>query len=231
MWIFPVFGVSFLVALTGAVSPGPLLTYTIIKTAESKKRGYLEAVWIIAGHAVAESLIVMLLLSGFATLLKGSFMVRAIGLAGGGLLVLFGLVTLRDAATGEASINGSVLAAQSAGAKTAPPRDTTPRRLFANPVCGGALVSMSNPYWWVWWATIGLAIMLELDVTLGDPLRLAVFFIGHQCGDLAWYLLVSCLVYFGIKKIRSYVYAGILAACGIIMVLFGVYLAVAPFSG
>ena len=35
-----IFSLSFLVALTGAMSPGPLLTYTIIKSARSRGRGY-----------------------------------------------------------------------------------------------------------------------------------------------------------------------------------------------
>jgi threonine/homoserine/homoserine lactone efflux protein len=40
LWI--VFSMSFLVALTGALSPGPLLSYTIIQSA-SRPAGYLMA--------------------------------------------------------------------------------------------------------------------------------------------------------------------------------------------
>jgi hypothetical protein len=46
LWV--IFSFSFLVALTGAMSPGPLLTYTIIKAAKTSKRGYLMGLWIIA---------------------------------------------------------------------------------------------------------------------------------------------------------------------------------------
>jgi threonine/homoserine/homoserine lactone efflux protein len=49
--LFMIFSFSFLVALTGAMAPGPLLTYTIIKSAKTAKRGYLMGIWIIAGHA------------------------------------------------------------------------------------------------------------------------------------------------------------------------------------
>jgi len=47
-----IFSFSFLVALTGAVSPGPLLTYTIIKSVQTKKCGYLMGPRIAIGHAL-----------------------------------------------------------------------------------------------------------------------------------------------------------------------------------
>jgi hypothetical protein len=31
-----------------------------------------------------------------------------------------------------------------------------------NPIIGGIVVSMSNPYLWVWWATIGFAFMVPV---------------------------------------------------------------------
>lgn len=51
-WV--IFSFSFLVALTGAMSPGPLLTYTIIESAKRERRGCLMGLWIITGHALQE---------------------------------------------------------------------------------------------------------------------------------------------------------------------------------
>ena len=45
--------ISFLVALTGALSPGPVLTFTIYKSLKSKV-GYLAGFLITLGHAVLE---------------------------------------------------------------------------------------------------------------------------------------------------------------------------------
>ena len=63
-WV--IFSFSFLVALTGAMAPGPLLTYTIIKSVKTRKRGYLMGLWIIIGHAFLEMGIIILLLLGFS---------------------------------------------------------------------------------------------------------------------------------------------------------------------
>ena len=84
-WI--IFSFSFLVALTGAMVPGPLLTYTIIKSVQSGKRGYLMGLWIITGHAILEMAIIIFLLLGFSFVLQNIIVVRTIGIAGGALLI------------------------------------------------------------------------------------------------------------------------------------------------
>ena len=63
-WV--IFSLSFLVALTGAISPGPLLTYTIVKSVDGGKRGYLMGLWVILGHAILEMPLVIFLLLGFS---------------------------------------------------------------------------------------------------------------------------------------------------------------------
>ncbi|MHA1241923.1 MAG: LysE family transporter, partial [Promethearchaeota archaeon] len=58
-----IFILSFLVALTGALSPGPLLTFTIYKSLK-QKRGYLAAIYILLGHATIEFTLIIALLAG-----------------------------------------------------------------------------------------------------------------------------------------------------------------------
>ena len=92
---------SFLVALTGAMSPGPLLTYTIIKSVKTEHRGYLMGLWIIAGHALLEMVIIILMLLGFSFLLKNTLIVRIIGITGGLILIYFGISIIRDVYKGK----------------------------------------------------------------------------------------------------------------------------------
>ncbi|MCK4467466.1 MAG: LysE family transporter, partial [Desulfobacterales bacterium] len=94
LWV--VFSFSFLVALTGAMAPGPLLTYTIIKSVQSGRRGYLMGLWIITGHAILEMAIIIFLLFGFSFVLQNVVVVRTIGIAGGDLLVYCGLSIIRN---------------------------------------------------------------------------------------------------------------------------------------
>lgn len=206
------------------MSPGPLLTYTIVKSVQSRRRGYLVGLWIIAGHALLEAGIVLLLLFGFSFVLKNIFVLRSIGFIGGAILCWFGGSIVRDVLRGRIPthfLNPS-----------GPPSDPDPaasKTALRNPVVGGILVSMSNPYWWVWWATIGFAFMVQFNISLADSPKLFAFFLGHEAGDLAWYLLVSTLAFFGMRRLNKKAYYGILAACGLFMILFGVYLGAAPF--
>jgi len=100
-WV--IFSFSFLVALTGAMTPGPLFTYTIIKSIKASKRGYLMGLWVIAGHAVIEMAIIIFLLLGFSFILENILIVRIIGLLGGVILVYFGISILRDVYCGNIS--------------------------------------------------------------------------------------------------------------------------------
>ena len=222
--LFMIFSFSFLVALTGAMAPGPLLTYTIIKSAKTAKRGYLMGIWIIAGHALLEMGIIIFLLLGFSFVLKNIFIVRAIGTAGGLILVYFGSSILRDLYLGKISV--SFLTSDN-GQNNSSSGEVN--RGLENPVAGGIMISMSNPYWWIWWATIGFAFIAQFEISFREWPKLVAFFLGHEAGDLIWYLAVSFLAFFGLRRLNKKVYYGILAFCGVFMILFGIYLGISPF--
>ena len=221
---YGVFSFSFLVALTGAMSPGPLLTYTIIKSAQTNKRGYLMGFWIITGHAALEGAIIVFLLLGFSFVLKNMFIVRAIGVVGGIVLVYFGSSIIRNVYLDKIPtgfLNGS---------KSADPGQQEDHLSgLNNPIIGGIIVSMSNPYWWVWWATIGFAFMVQFNISFQNWTKLFGFFLGHEAGDLAWYVFISALTFFGIRYLNKKMYYGILVLCSIFMMLFGLYLGFSPF--
>ena len=219
-----IFSFSFLVALTGAMAPGPLLTYTIIKSVGTNRRGYLMGLWIIIGHALLEMGIILFLLLGFSYILKNIVVVRIIGALGGLILLFFGCSIIRDVIAGRISTRFLNPGEED----SAGPHETDNRGL-KNPIIGGITVSMSNPYWWVWWATIGLAFIVQFDISFRQWPKLLAFFLGHEAGDLIWYLIVSSLAYFGMRHVNKKVYYGILAICGIFMILFGIYLGISPF--
>ncbi|HAY38990.1 MAG TPA: hypothetical protein DCY53_06375 [Desulfobacteraceae bacterium] len=219
-----IFSFSFLVALTGAMSPGPLLTYTIIKSAKTNRRGYLMGLWIITGHAILEMGIIILLLLGFSFVLKNITVVRIIGVSGGLILILFGASIIRDIIKGNISTNFL-------NSKDELNKDPglIENKGIENPIFGGIMVSMSNPYWWIWWATIGFAFMIQFNISFKKWPKLLAFFLGHEAGDLIWYLLVSTLAFFGLRHMNRKAYYGILICCALFMVLFGIYLGISPF--
>jgi len=172
-----IFSFSFLVALTGAMAPGPLLTYTIIKSAKTRTRGYLVGFWVITGHALLEMLIIALLLLGFSFVLQNRVVVRFIGVTGGLLLLWFGGAILRDVFRGRIPTDflRTAGAQEAPGQSPAGPAPAPGARGLENPVLGGAMVSMANPYWWVWWATIGFAFMVQFGISFREWPRLLAF--------------------------------------------------------
>lgn len=222
---FTVLSLSFVVALTGAMAPGPLLTYTIVKSARSRQRGYLMGLWIIAGHALVEAAVILLLLAGFSIVLQKDIAVKAIGVTGGVVLVWFGLTIIRDLYREKIPDEFN----EDAPSHEPSANQTLAKRMVSNPVAGGALVSMSNPYWWIWWATIGFAFMMKFNVSLDNLSGFFAFFIGHEAGDLVWYVFISALSFWGVRRLNKKVYYGTLACCAVFMVGFGIYLGVSPF--
>ncbi len=206
---------SFVVALSGAMAPGPLLSYTIVRTAQSTRRGFLVGAWVIAGHAVLESALVLALLLGFSALLRTSIAVRLIGAVGGSFLVVMGVSLLRQLLRGAVTAPG---AAEATGAIRP-----------SSPVLAGILVSMSNPYWWIWWATVGFAFMVQNNITVSNWPALLAFLAGHEAGDLSWYLSVSILVSLGRSRLNGRLYQAVLAVCAIVIVGFGLFLGVSSF--
>ena len=217
-----IFSFSFVVALTGAMAPGPLLTYTIIQTAKAERAGYLVGGFVIVGHALVEMGIIAMILLGFSSVLENVYIINTIGIVGGLVLILFGVGLLKEVVRGTISTDFLHSSGKDDG--------SSEKKAFDHPVWGGAMVSMSNPYWWVWWATIGLAFMTRFDISFKNWPGLIVFYIGHEAGDLLWYALISALAFWGIRFINRKVYCGILACCGIFMIVFGVYLGGMPLS-
>jgi threonine/homoserine/homoserine lactone efflux protein len=220
LWI--VFSLSFVVALSGALMPGPLLTYTIARTVRTPRRGWTVGPRAIAGHAALEAVILCGLLLGVMDLFRKPLAIRIIGTAGGAFLVWSGVMMIVTMIRGRARA-GSL----EAGEPREPGRESPLMRL--GPVASGVLVSLSNPYWWVWWVTVGAASLVRFDVTFERWPAILAFYAGHEAGDLGWYATVSTLVHIGRRGIPKVVYDGLLGVCAVAIVGFGAWLAISAY--
>lgn len=201
--LWGLFLTAFLVALSGALMPGPLLSATI---AESARRGWKAGPQIMLGHGVLELVLLIGLMAGLSSILQKPEATRAIALLGGLFLLYLGFSMARQAVAGRIELEAASSQAPAAG---------------LNPVLAGILVSLSNPYWSIWWATIGLG-YLTLAMEQGI-IGLAVFFSGHILADLAWYMLVAVLVAGGRRFLSQRIYNYILVACGVFLVAMGIF--------
>jgi len=206
-----IFIISFLVALTGALSPGPLLTFTIYKSLK-QKRGYLAAVYILLGHATIELILIIALLAGASFFFQNIIFLTLVGFIGGIFLVIFGIVAVRGVLKTDFEADLTL-------------SDNIVKGYKGNSYLGGILVSLSNPFWTFWWAVIGLSLMVSFNITLLMPIEMLLFFLGHELGDIVWYLPISIFVYYGGKSLNQKIYKYVLIVCGVFMIVFGIYLA------
>ncbi|MGA1825493.1 MAG: LysE family transporter [bacterium] len=192
---------AFIIALSGAMMPGPLLTVTI---SESIKRGKWTGVFLIIGHGILEAGLILIILAGFGSLFKINRFVAIISLLGGLILVWMGWDTIKKAKSLSLSFSAE-----------------TPHKSKGGPILSGILVSLSNPYWTIWWATIGIG-YLATSLAYGWP-GIAAFFTGHIGADFAWYTIVSFSVAGGKRFVSPRIYHGVLVTCGFILCLFGTF--------
>lgn len=195
-------GTSFTLALSGALMPGPLLTITV---AEAARRGTRAGPLLITGHALLELVLVLLVIEGLGSWLRKPPVIGAIALAGGFLLLLMGITMIRQAPG---------LSLPSASPAAAERRFKT-----GNPILLGIIGSLSNPYWIIWWVTIGLGYL----TTAGRFGRAGIiaFFLGHIAADFGWYILVAYGVSRGRRIASDRGYRILIRACGLFLLGFG----------
>ncbi|MBI3122020.1 MAG: LysE family transporter [candidate division NC10 bacterium] len=205
---------SFLVGLSGAMMPGPVLTVTIGETAarlrggipgeniRTRTRGALAGPLIVLGHGILEILLVMGVVLGLGKLLIVGPVIGTIALLGGAVLLWMAWGMLR-------SVRSLSL------------QDTTAGEDRRHPVLAGILTTLCNPYWIIWWATIGLS-YIALSLRLGLT-GLISFYIGHILSDLLWYGSVSLTLALGRRLLTDRTYRGLVTACAVLLLGFGLY--------
>jgi threonine/homoserine/homoserine lactone efflux protein len=198
MNVMLIFCSSFVLALSGALVPGPLFTVTV---SESLRRGMKAGPLIIFGHGILEMTIVILLFFKITPCLTGANSRLIISAVGGMILIVMGGTLFRDSRG--ASLDFA------AGDK----------QPSLHPVVSGILVSLSNPYWTLWWLTIGLGYLMSA-LRYGFAGVIA-FFAGHLAADFLWYSMISYAVSRGQKVVGERGYRTLLSVCGLFLIFFG----------
>jgi threonine/homoserine/homoserine lactone efflux protein len=80
-------------------------------------------------------------------------------------------------------------------------------------------MSVANPYFLLWWATIGLGLVIGA-VRFGMA-GLALFALVHWLCDLLWYTFLSALSFKGVKTFGMGLYRKASVLCGLAMLFFG----------
>ena len=191
---------AFVIGLSGAMSPGPYLTVTITRTL---REGRAAAFLMLVGHALLEAALLVGFAFGLQEFLKRPSVASVLAVVGGGVLLWMGWGLLTGAWRG--TIVADLEAAEEPSA--------------LGPVAHGVLVSLSNPYWTLWWATIGVKLAAD-GIAIG-PIGIVAFFVGHQLADIAWYSFVILAVSRGRGLLSPPVYRGIIGTLAVFLLYLG----------
>jgi threonine/homoserine/homoserine lactone efflux protein len=189
---------SLIIAFSGAMMPGPLFVATVNA---GMKRGPIAGPILMLGHAILEILLIASIWFGLAPIIKQPSVFTGISLVGGLALVWMAFSMFRSLPGLKLDFSGG--------------RKQTGHKLIGT----GIVMSLSNPYWSMWWATIGLSYLLRFR-HLGLA-GVAAFFIGHISGDLIWYSAVSWSSARSRKFLSDRTYRIIIGFCATLLVGFG----------
>jgi len=186
---------AILLSLSGVMSPGPLFAVTIAKSLKDKMAGVL----ISLGHGVVEFPLMFLIYFGLSQLLTSSIIQKTIGFFGGLILIFMGVQLFRSR---EENDNGGSY-------------------LKYGSLIAGVLATGSNPYFLVWWATVGADLVMKAAVF--GLIGFSVFAVVHWLCDFFWNTFVSVTVFksqrFWNKKVQTI----ILGFCIVIFIVFGAW--------
>lgn len=200
-----VFGVAFATGFTGAVVPGSLLAVVVSKTLQV---GWLAGPVMMIGHALLELAAAVLLATGVIYFARNRWVQGSIGLAGGAVLVYLGYLTFQVSGVEAAKALGG---AGAVGGQSASG--------WLSLVGLGAVMSLVNPYWWLWWATICPA---HMTWALGrGRAGGGTYYVGHILSDVVWYSAVSIALATGRSLLSAGVLQGIYVGAALFLVVMG----------
>jgi len=189
------------ISLSGVMLPGPLTAATIASGYRNKNAGLMIGI----GHGIIEIPIIALVYFGFASYLSIPIVRQVTGVAGGLLLIVMGLLIFF---TFKKPIDGT-------------------EKLSYTPLVTGMVMTGGNPYFLLWWATIGVA-LITTAVTFG-LMGLVVFTVLHLACDIGWDQFLSVTVYktkhLWTPKVQKIVFT----ICALVLMGFGIYFGVSVF--
>jgi threonine/homoserine/homoserine lactone efflux protein len=181
------------ISLTGVMAPGPMTAATLAAGTRHRHAGLVMAL----GHGLVEFPLMFLIIAGLGRFFEITSVKIAIGLIGGVFLFILGLQMLRDAR------KPVILTAPTPGRST-----------FVT----GIIMTGGNPYFLLWWATVGLA--LATQASQFGILAFALFAIIHWLCDLVWLEVLSQAGYRGTRVFSDKSQRLVLALCGLALLFF-----------
>jgi len=183
------------ISLTGVMLPGPMTAATVAKGYRDKNAGALIAI----GHGVVELPLIAAIYLGVGPFLGLSAVVNGIYIAGGVALFYLGFRMFRTAGDAPEDVGG----------------------LPASSVVTGIVVTGTNPAFYVWWITLGAALIAgaaRFGVT-----GIVLLGVVHWPCDLVWSEFLSMGTFKSRRWWTGKVQRIVFSVCALILLGFGAW--------
>lgn len=188
-----------ILSLSGVLAPGAMTAATVARGTHNRWAGAIISI----GHGIVEMPLIFVLMLGAYFVFEMPVVKIIIGIAGGGFLLWLGYGMLRQ--------------------MVRPPAAEQAQPVKSGLITTGILLSATNPYFLLWWATVGLN--LAIGVRDLGVWALVIFAAIHWLCDLIWLSILSLAAFYtnkGAGLFSRRAQKGILLFCGAALLYFGV---------
>ena len=186
----------FIISISGAMQPGPVTATAITMGTRNRWAGSLVAV----GHGIVEFPLMVLIILGLGTIFQKTSSQIIIGILGGFALLYMAYGMFKTASHPVAVAAGAI-------------KD--------KPVMAGVVLTVSNPYFLIWWATVGLG--LATSATKLGLHAFVLFAIVHWLVDFMWVTALSFASFHGTTLFGPKVQQRVMQVCAGAMLFFGLF--------
>jgi len=194
-----------IISVSGALSPGPLTASAVaVGTRRSAKGGFLIAL----GHMLFEFpyvLIIASLSSSIGFFLKNVNVSYALTLIILVFILFFSYLMIKEGIN--VTKNRTIKAGKS-------------KSYTINPILVGVILTGFNPYFLLWWLSVGLP-LIQFSMNEGLPLLLLMYG-AHIWMDYFWLTLMGFAGESSVKILKSKGYGALLILLGLALVIFAI---------
>jgi len=92
------------------------------------------------------------------------------------------------------------------------------------PILLGVIFSALNPFFLIWWLTVGLKLITDSIHFFGFVIGILFLFSFHIWMDYAWLVITSYLIYRGVSILKTKFYSALLISTSTVLAFYGIYI-------
>ena len=195
--IFGFLGLVIVISVSGVMSPGPLFAANVMY---GLREGKISGIKMAIGHTIVEFPLILLLGVGFFSIESIPEIRTVITILGAAGLFGFAILQIRSVTKQEFSLE---------------------TKSGQGPFMAGILLSALNPFFIIWWLTIGLILISESLQNFGI-IGIVILFLFHIWMDYAWLFTIAIFS----SKAKNYLskrnFKIIIIGLSVVLIYFGI---------